>query len=470
MMMRAIAVLMVTLGAALGAVEAQAATLTVVGASTKICQLTGQSDWLSGATTNAQTLARNGLHGIDLGFPVESDTGALYFLFGDAVPPGHPAVLTGPTDDALGRTKRTTAPDSTDCLDMTLFGISGRRGSLGHPTVTPAIQQGSFNVPSGGITVGDKLYAFFWTDHCIFPDPFGPDAITPLKLPIASAHCAEISASNSIGNSVLAYSVDANPLAFTQVAPPSPTHVVPQMPNGFVYVTAAQPAPRKRGIDYILGYETQIPVFGVARYRMGIPYLAMAPQSSFGDVSTWKFYGGMSGSAPIWLNYAHWQSGHIGAEWAPPAGAELYANSANAFSPSGDERCVGEHSVTWNAPLKVWLMLYTCGGWQVEARTARAPWGPWSPPTMLLSAATNPGLFCTLFWGPPSTPCPGRTSEWPPVLTFGYLYAPFVMSRYTENATMPVRDAPRQATIYWTLSTWDPYQVVVMQSTLKLGP
>ncbi len=468
---RAIAVLTAALAVVVITAPADASTLSVVGASTKICQLTGETDWLTGATTDARTQTRYGLQGIDLGFPVESDTGQLYFLFGDAVPDGHPpgSVPTVPPDDALGRTKRTAAPDSKTCLDMSFFG-AGRRG-LGRPTVTPAIQQGAFNVPTGGITVGGNFFAFFWTDHCVFPDLFWPDAKTPLKLPPAGAFCPEITASNSIGRSVLAYSTDANPLAFTQVAPPISTHYVAPMPNGFVYVTAAPPLPRKRGVDYKLGYEAPIPVFGVARYRMSIPYLALAPQATFGAFDTWKFYAGTNASGgPIWIDYAKWQSGHIGSQWAPPPGAELYADSANALSPSGDERCVGEHSVTWNAPLQVWLMLYTCGGWQVEARTAPAPWGPWSAPTMLLSAAADPSLFCTLFWGKPGTPCPGRTSSWPPGLTFGYLYAPFVMSRYTQNLTPPGPGEAKRATIYWLLSTWDPYEVTVMQSTLKLAP
>jgi hypothetical protein len=41
-----------------------------------------------------------------------------------------------------------------------------------------------------------------------------------------------------------------------------------------------------------------------------------------------------------------------------------------------DERCIGEHSVTWNSALRTWLLLYVCGPYRVEARTAPEPWGP----------------------------------------------------------------------------------------------
>jgi hypothetical protein len=468
---RVVAVLSATLAVGFLAVSAGASTLSIVGASAKVCQLTGQTDWFSGQTTNARTLSRYGLQGVDLGFPVESDTGALYLMFGDAVPNGHPpgSSPTIPPDDVLGQTTRTAAPDATACLNMTLL---GSMGSLGHPTVTPAIPQGSFNVPTGGVYVGSRFYAFFLTDHCLYPNAFGPDAVTPLQRPSVSWHCPESDGNNSLGTSVLAYASDSNPLAFTQVAPPTlgGAYVAP-MPSGFDYVTAAPPVPRMRGVYYRPGSSAPIPIFGVARYRMSIPYLAYAPQATFGAVSTWQFYGGTdSGGFPIWLTYAQWESGRVGSQWAPPAGAELYANSPNPLSPSGDERCVGEHSITRNGVLQAWLMLYTCGGLLVEARTAPTPAGPWSAPTVLLSAAATPGLFCTLFWGPPGTTCPGLTSQQTPAFTFGYLYAPFVLARYTQNVTPHGPHHPRRATIYWLLSTWDPYQVVVMQSTLELAP
>jgi hypothetical protein len=41
------------------------------------------------------------------------------------------------------------------------------------------------------------------------------------------------------------------------------------------------------------------------------------------------------------------------------------------------------------------------------------------------------------------------------------------MERYTTpvGTLLPSK---RQATIYWLLSTWDPYQVVVMRTTLNI--
>ena len=114
-------------------------------------------------------------------------------------------------------------------------------------------------------------------------------------------------------------------------------------------------------------------------------------------------------------------------------------------------------------------MLYGCGAYEIEARTAPQPWGPWSSPKVILSAIQDPSLFCTLFWNKPNLGCPANLkSQQIPALTFGYFYAPYVMSRFTK--TVPVISPLKAAQIYWLLSTWDPYQVTVMQTTLQLAP
>jgi hypothetical protein len=199
-------------------------------------------------------------------------------------------------------------------------------------------------------------------------------------------------------------------------------------------------------------------VFAVPRYRASIPYLAIAPRATFANPDTWRYFAGVAGGSPIWIARHQWESGRNAAgEWVPPPGAEIY-EARPAY-----ERCVGEHSVTWNAPLRVWLLLYACFPWTVEARFAPEPWGPWSPPVIMLSAVQDPNLVCTLIQG--VSPCPGLTPgpAWP-----GAFYAPFVMARFTQDVTPPGPGQPKRATIYWLVSTWNPYTVVVMQSTLEL--
>ena len=456
----------VLLSAILGAgsltTAADAARLSLVGSSTMVCQLIGETIWDTGSPgtpTAAKTVSNFGLAGVDLGFPVDSGSGPLYFLFGDGSPPDHPpnSLPTEPPDDALGFTSRTTPPDNTTCLDLEL--VTSAPKKYAHPTVTPKIQQGWFNVPTGGVFFDNTLYAFFWTDHCFIPSPLEPNPRTPLRLPAPGA-CVETPQNSSVGRSVLAHTTAGNPLDF-HWQPPSEGLLFTNMPSGFVYVSAANPPP---GVAPPNPLASAIPVFGVPRYRASIPYLALAPRATFADPKTWSFFAGHEFGHPIWITRHEWESQHNDAgEWMPPPRAEIFK------SEPADERCVGEHSVTWNAPLHSWLLLYTCLPWVVEARFAPEPWGPWSTPIILLSAVQDPGLNCTLIQNTSLTGCPGLANEqtlpsgtpWP-----GAFYAPFVMTRYTQDVTPPGQ--PRRTTIYWLLSTWNPYTVVVMQSTLEL--
>ena len=188
---------------------------------------------------------------------------------------------------------------------------------------------------------------------------------------------------------MLAEASPADPVAFRGTIPPQFPRPLLHMPSGFVYVSAAKTPveielrlnPRQRGIA----------VFGVARYRASIPYLAIAPRETFGDPETWAFFAGREAGHPVWVTRQQWESGrNVSGQWVPPAGAEIYE-----AQPPGERR-VGEHSVTWNAPLHTWLLLYNCAPWTVEARFAPEPWGPWSPPVVMLSAAQDPSVICTL--------------------------------------------------------------------------
>ena len=51
---------------------------------------------------------------------------------------------------------------------------------------------------------------------------------------------------------------------------------------------------------------------------------------------------------------------------------------------------------------------------------------------------------------------PGRAAVW------GGAYGPYIMARYTAGDSSRCR-------IYYTMSTWNPYQVVVMRSDLRLA-
>lgn len=67
--------------------------------------------------------------------------------------------------------------------------------------------------------------------------------------------------------------------------------------------------------------------------------------------------------------------------------------------------------------------------------------------------------------------CGNRRDYWPDKhkngqFVAGGLYAPYVLNRYT-TATEVGGQGNRSCKIYWVVSTWNPYQVAVMRSTLR---
>src|SRR5690349_22107459 len=148
-----------------------------VGTSDKICQLTGDVDWETGAPTAARTFANFGLDAVDLGYPVEHD-GKLIMLFGDTWPPHHGGGAAGeiPPDDAVGVTARREPPGNDGkCLELVIHDKRSPAKTFAPATIVgpPQIKQGFFNVPSGGVSANGGLFGFFWTDHCGSPDRLG---------------------------------------------------------------------------------------------------------------------------------------------------------------------------------------------------------------------------------------------------------------------------------------------------------
>ncbi|MFP3907055.1 MAG: DUF4185 domain-containing protein [Acidimicrobiales bacterium] len=96
---------------------------------------------------------------------------------------------------------------------------------------------------------------------------------------------------------------------------------------------------------------------------------------------------------------------------------------------------VGELSVQWNQHLQRWLMMYLDPGRDaIVIRTAVAPTGPWSEPTVVTSATAHPQL-----------------------------YAPYIIPGTDTGSDL-----------YFTMSQFGPYQVALMRTSLEalegLGP
>jgi hypothetical protein len=428
-----------------------------IGASEKICQLTGDVDWETGRPTAARTLTNFGLDAVDLGYPVEHGS-KLILMFGDSWPPPHGGGVEGeiPPDDAVGFTTRHEPPGNDGkCLELQINDKPPRAFAPATIVGPTRIRQGFFNVPSGGVSANGGLFGFFWTDHCSDGNDLGPLPNAPLVRPTASPKCPETDGRNSIGRNVMARS-DDDGRTFRNVV---------QMPAGFVYVVAvntrlqtALPEDQHLGIF----------VFGVPRYRASVPYLAQVAAQSLTDLDAWRFFIGRGDNGqPRWASRVEWERGGIlntaptGA-WRPPGGAEIFVPLREGG------RCIGEFSITWNPALRQWLILYQCPG-GVLARVAPAPWGPWSPPVSILGPDDK--LGCRLLMTPEG--CGQRRDFWPArhrdgKFVGGGTYAPYVLNRYTSAANS---ERPgRSSTIYWLVSTWNPYEVNVMRTVLHVDP
>ena len=253
--------------------------VTRVGSSEKVCQLTGDTDWETGRSTAAGTLRNFGLDGVDLGYPVEH-AGKLILLFGDSLPARHPAGPAGGflLDDAVGAHRppgtarqRRQMPGDASPPARRRQGVRSRHGD----GCGPGHKASSTCLPAASAS---RVASMHSSSPTIARSPLRsslPDA--PLARPPASASCSENDDRSSIGRGVLARSDDDGRTFGGVVA----------MPAGFVYSVAvdALAAGRLPDDEQRLG----IFIFGVPRYRAGVPYLAQAPVETFADPATWRF-------------------------------------------------------------------------------------------------------------------------------------------------------------------------------------
>ncbi len=177
-------------------------------------------------------------------------------------------------------------------------------------------------------------------------------------------------------------------------------------------------------------------VWGSGRYRASDAYLACVPLGAVEDRDRWRFWCGLEtrSQRPLWSE-----------------------NERDAVALFVHPQ-VGELSATWNAPLGVWLLLYNAGSPRgINARVAQHPWGPWSDSVVVFDpgwAGTGYGEFMHVRDAPDGLSDPGREDEW------GGEYGPYVIDRFTR--ALP----GGRAAVYFTMSTWNPYNVVEMAMIL----
>ena len=176
-------------------------------------------------------------------------------------------------------------------------------------------------------------------------------------------------------------------------------------------------------------------LYGSGDYRKSSVCLARVKPSELGVRSSLEYF---SGSTP---------DGQAG--WSPRE-----ADAETLFQ----HNVVGELSVSYIAPLAQYLMLYNSRQPRgIVMRSAPAPTGPWLPGGVLFEPSRDQGgQFMHIAGRRDTVGDPNRVDQ------PGGEYGPFIMDRFTDCAGDRCR-------LYYTMSTWNPYQVMVMQSDLRLG-
>lgn len=119
---------------------------------------------------------------------------------------------------------------------------------------------------------------------------------------------------------------------------------------------------------------------------------------------------------------------------------------------------VGELSVAFCKPLDRWIMLYNSGKPRgIVMRTAERATGPWSDAQVLFDPKDGYGHFMHVSWKDrkaDSVHDAGREND------YGGEYGPYMIPRFFKGDQ-------KETSIYFLMSVWNPYNVVLMRSKLS---
>lgn len=319
---------------------------------------------------------------------------------------GRTYVLFGDTQGAVEKDRDAIAYTTDTVPDdgISLTFIHDARGVY-KPVTIPGISQGAFDVPMEGVAVKDAMYVYSTTGH---------------------------SGEKVMGRSVIARSVDQGN-TFKLLYSLSQNH--------FINVSVVKVrSDRWGGLPGNIKHEALI-LFGSGSYRKSDVYLACQPAEKIEDRSTIRYFAGTDEQHR--------------AMWSPDEKKAV---------PLFDQPQVGELSVTYNHFIDRWIMLYNAsdpGG--INMRTARDPWGPWTRPQVIYDPWKDGGYCHYMHVGWQSQRCdsvmdPGRENDW------GGVYGPYQYGYFAKGDST---SASPFTTIYFNMSTWNPYTVVLMKAVLK---
>jgi uncharacterized protein (TIGR03437 family) len=451
--------------------QSAAPTLTYVpGSSVKLYQINGDCDWTvwdatitnktpTCKSTTSQTATKADVLGDDVATSFENN-GELIMMFGDTIgaTSGQSMYIgfQNPFDwNAHDPIARSTTAHAEDGLLLNFF-LSGNHGLEVAPPPQPngtPVDMGAYNVPDGGIYLNGQTYIRVKTGQVMDSD------------------------GNTDGSNDYAVLVKFNEATETFTS----GRTMSALPAGH-FVTAAmyEATAGLLGSPAPVLPEPDVVIFGLGPYRASNVYLSIISASEFesgvdssGNSAT-RYFTGMSNGQPTWST-------------AESASMPVVTD----IDPANPT--IGNLSAFYSQQLGLWLM--TFDGGRGSASTvgtyfayAPQPWGPWSTPQRIFNDcrdkalgnfifyyyATAAGNFCPTAMPAGVTSAPNSAGPAgptispgnnPPESTRGGGYAPQMVQRFTEIAGNTLK-------IFYTLSTWNPYAVVLMESdfTIAYGP
>lgn len=180
-------------------------------------------------------------------------------------------------------------------------------------------------------------------------------------------------------------------------------------------------------------------MWGSGEYRKSHLYLARTRADAIEDAGAWRYFAGSTiEGEPIWSE-------------DPSAAAPLFKHPV-----------IGELSCAWIPSLERWILLYnSIEPRGIVLRESGSPAGPWSEPLILFEpwADGGYGVFMHVshdFRRMDDVHDPGRENEW------GGEYGPYLIPALSTGT-------PDRTELVFTMSTWNPYQVVLMRAMVGLA-
>ncbi len=317
--------------------------------------------------------------------------------------------LFGDTVGALGGALDTMA--TTDATDPERgvrldFLTLGDRYATINP---PGVSMGPFEVPLAGIDIGGQAYVVVRSNHSV-PEGFVRDvAVLTRYTPPATFQPLRTMSRLPTGK-------------FITMSMHLQTGEIPGLPPGGPYVL----------------------VWGTGKYRESDAYLSIVPAASLETGDGTLYYAGTD-----------------------PSGAVTWSSHESDAVPIVKDGTLGDISVTWCKDLGLWLMTYDHrrppGIWMQYSRT---PWGPWSATQQIFGAKRDHALGRFIHDSDAPTddglagPVIGEGQKHP-LTVHGGAYAPYVVERWT-------RLQGSELDLYYVMSTWNPYVVVLMKSAMQV--